>query len=217
VTTLGKFEGTFEVARNQGFIDRQDYYEWTEGPVVGKPGFSGEFFFLKDVDIVVHGNGQLKKFSCTVIKNNDSSNVKIVQPNHPITLGGGNVYPVTRMHGNAVRFQALYANGQVSEGSINFPVDADQHSFVIPGTTGLIHLKRVEEEGNAIQLSWNGKTKTIVPGDFLRVNDVVLKYLESVPWVGMILSRDPGKPFVYFGFILTTLGIIVYFLTKGRE
>ena len=45
VTTLGKFQGAIEVAQNQGFIDRQDYYEWTEGPFIGTPGYSGEFFF----------------------------------------------------------------------------------------------------------------------------------------------------------------------------
>ena len=158
----------------------------------------------------------MKKFTCTVIKNNNATQVEIVEPNHPIALGGGNIYPVTRMHGNAVRFQALYDDGKVSEGSVNFPVDSDQHSFFIPRTNELVQLTLVDEQSGAIRLSWNAMTKIVVPGDFVRLNSIVLHYLESVPWVGMILSRDPGKPFVYCGFLLTAFGIIVYYLTKGK-
>ena len=121
------------------------------------------------------------------------------------------------MHGNAIRFQAIYANGHVSEGSVNFPVGSDHHSFVIPGTTELVQVHLVHEKGSEVLLSWSGMTRKLLPGDLFRINNVQLKYLESVPWVGMILSRDPGKPYVYFGFILTAIGIVVYYVFKEKR
>jgi len=45
VTALGKFQGGLEIVQGGSFVDSEDRFEWTEGPLLGTPEYSGAFFF----------------------------------------------------------------------------------------------------------------------------------------------------------------------------
>jgi len=129
-----------------------------------------------------------------------------------LDFGGGKLHLVSRMHGDAVRFQAVYPDGQIAQGNVIFSKDNDSQNFVVPRTAERVWARLIPEPAGVLELSRGVMVRQLKPGDRFWIGDIQLVFLEQVPWVGMIISRDPGRKYVYAGFILITLGLVTYYV-----
>lgn len=217
VTALFKWEGGFEICPGQSFIDSAPSYLWGKGPQLGQIAYSNQGFALEKVLLEHNPDGSIRKFACVTTDNSVAQHEKVIESNHPLPLGKGHVY-LSNRHGRALKFKSFLPEGNSLEGTVHFSPDETVKSFKVPGLPYTLTAEFSDILQNNIRITgFPGhmlRKKHMTPGETIILGMVLLKYEEALPWVGLTMVRDPGKPFVYAGFIVFCIGLALFYIYK---
>jgi|GEM_PF-2944487 len=212
LTALFRFEGVLEAASGQWFADRAESFVVRNSGPFWRPFFTGERFFLGEVEIAKDAQGNLVHYQVQVKKSPDGPVVHLLEPNRPLPLRRGSVF-LSKRHGQAVLMSARDRDGRIGLGTVHFGDGQEWAEFVAPGGVHRLALER-RSGGELLMTGFPGhflRKKSLQPGESVVVDDVTLTYVGQVPWVALVVVRDPGKAWVYAGFALFVIGMILYY------
>lgn len=217
VTALYRFEGGFEVGEGQIFSDQAESYLYrTYGPL-WRPFFTDEAFFLKEILVASDAAGNITAFDCLVARAPGAEVFHRLAANRPLSLSKGQIF-LSKHFGTALGFKAVRDDGAMNSGMVNFAPQQQKQTFTAPGLPYTLQVELGDKARQEILLAgFPGhftRKQALTPGQGVRIGDTTLIYGKKAHWAGLMVVRDPGKPWVYAGFLLFSLGLLLYYSAK---
>lgn len=220
ITTLYRFEGGIEAACGQFFTDKAGNFLYKKSGPFWKPDFTGERFFLKKLVKEQDESGNVTRLECLIQTNTDEREPTWISANNPLPLANGNLF-LSKSNGRAILFQVQDKAGRTARGTVNFAHNQEKQQFQAPGIPYKLTVRFGYKGREEILITGFPdhilRNKALRPGESVDFGKSKLQYITTTDWAGFLIVRDPGKPFVYGGFLLFCLGLLLYYGVKINQ